>query len=79
MKYDGLPLELARSEEKDTWVMGREWPWQVNGTILVVSDYRQSVVCSWSIYGRGESAPDAIFVSSCLVKAKLAMANCNAF
>jgi hypothetical protein len=41
MKYEGLPPELARSEEKETWVIGREWPWQVNGTILVVSVGRQ--------------------------------------
>ena len=26
-----------RRDENDMWVMGREWPWQVRGTVLVVS------------------------------------------
>jgi hypothetical protein len=28
-------------EEKSMCVTGREWPWQVNGTTLVVSSDRQ--------------------------------------
>ena len=54
MKYEGLPPELARSEEKETWVMGREWPWQVSGTILVVSDDRQSGLSASVVWERGE-------------------------
>ena len=49
MKYEGLPPELARSEEKETWVMGREWPWQVSGTILVVSVGRQFCLFVWVV------------------------------
>ena len=36
---DGVFAE--RRLEKVMWVMGREWPWHVKGTVLVVATFYQ--------------------------------------
>lgn len=57
-------------------MIGREWPWHVSGTVLVVSERRCQ--CQrrerHGVTGYGDGVPAAALLSSCRLKAKSAMA-----